>query len=140
MMMSSKALALVIILVVVGAVVAISFVPQVAEITKGRWGRGAGGQGDLGVYYDVRAVVSTVNIILASALLLIYMDTYRRLKSQFTLALILFSLVLLSYSITSHPALQSVFGYGGAGLGPFAMLPDMFACAAMAILIYLSLK
>jgi len=139
-MMSNKALALVIILIVALAVVATSFVPQIAETARGRWGRGTGGQGDSDVYYDVRAVVSTVNIILASALLLIYADTYRRLKSQFTLALILFSLVLLSYSVTSHPALQSVFGYGGAGLGPFAMLPDIFACAAMAILIYLSLK
>jgi hypothetical protein len=138
--MSNKALALILLVIVVAVVVTVSLVPQVADTVRGRWGRGTGGQGDLGVYYDVRAIVSTVNIILSSALLLIYVDTYRKLKSQFSLALILFSLVLLSYSITSHPALQSIFGYGGAGLGPFVMLPDIFAGVAMAILIYLSLK
>lgn len=139
-MMSGKALALLIVLIVVGVVVATSTVPQLSETARGRWGRGSGGQGDLDVYYEIRAVISTVNIILSSALLLIYADTYRRLKSQFSLALILFSVVLFSYSLTSHPALQGVFGYGGVGLGPFAMLPDVLACVAMAILIYLSLK
>lgn len=138
--MSNKALALVIVVIIAALVVTVSFSPQVADSMRGRWGRGSGGQGDLGVYYDVRAVVSTVNIVLSAALLLIYADTYKKLRSQFSLALILFSLVLLSYSVTSHPALQSVFGYGGAGLGPFAMLPDIFACVAMIILIYLSLE
>ncbi len=139
-MMSNRALALAVIVVVVGVVVATGLIPQVADTVRGRWGHGSGGQGDLDVYYEVRAVISSVNIVLSSALLLIYADTYRRMRSHFSLALILFSLVLFFYSATAHPALQSIFGYGSAGLGPFAMLPDIFACGAMAILIYLSLE
>jgi len=33
-----------------------------------------------------------------------------------------------------------VFGFWPLGLGPFAMLPDLFTLGALAVLLYLSVK
>lgn len=95
---------------------------------------------DLGLYYDIQAIVSSVNIALSILLLGVYLDTYRRMRSEFSLALVVFSLVLLSYSLTSNPFVRDLFGFRGSGLGPFGMLPDVFACMGLIILVYLSLK
>ena len=96
--------------------------------------------GDLELYYTIRTVVTTVNATLASMLLIAYIDIYRRIKSEFTIGLGLFSVVLLLYALVSNPLLHSVFGFWAVGLGPFAMLPDLFACIALSLLLYLSLR
>ncbi|MCQ5377547.1 MAG: hypothetical protein NO516_05800 [Candidatus Methanomethylicia archaeon] len=95
---------------------------------------------DLELYYTLRAALSTVNILLSAALIGIYMGIYRRSRSSFTLALMLFAFVLMLYALSSNPLLHEAFGFGAYGLGPFAMLPDAFAMVALLILIYLSLK
>jgi len=95
---------------------------------------------DMELYYTIQTAVSSVNIVLSFLLIVLYANVYRRLRSQFSLALILFSMVLLSYAVSSNPLFHSLFGFGGFGLGPFAMLPDVFACIALIILIYVSLK
>jgi hypothetical protein len=65
---------------------------------------------------------------------------YRKLKSEFTGGLIIFSLTLLIYAFVSNPLMQSVFGFRGVGLGPFAMLPDLFTFLALCVLLYLTMK
>ncbi|MFC1487441.1 hypothetical protein ACFLRN_07145 [Thermoproteota archaeon] len=96
--------------------------------------------GDIEVFYTVKTVISTINVTLLVFLLIIYVDIYKKLKSEFTVGLILFSLILLLYAISSNPLLQSVFGFRAFGLGPFAMIPDIFTSLALAILLYLTLK
>jgi hypothetical protein len=51
-----------------------------------------------------------------------------------------FSLVLLLYALSSNPLLQWVFGFRAFGLGPFAMLPDLFTFVALAVLLYLTFR
>ncbi|MBS7641054.1 MAG: hypothetical protein QXJ19_05395 [Candidatus Bathyarchaeia archaeon] len=95
---------------------------------------------DLEIFYTVKSVISTVNIVIVAFLLLIYLDIYRKTNAQFALGLIIFSLILLFYTISSNPFIQILFGFRAIGLGPFAMLPDAFALIALVILLYLSLK
>jgi len=95
---------------------------------------------DIELFYTIKSVISTVNISLTLILLFIYVDIYRKTKSQFTIGLIIFSLILLFYTISSNPFIQSLFSFRAFGLGPFAMLPDIFTFAALLILLYLSLK
>jgi hypothetical protein len=52
--------------------------------------------------------------------------------------LVIFSVALLMYSLVSNPLLVSVAGYRASGLGPFAMLPDLFTCIASLTLLYIS--
>jgi hypothetical protein len=96
--------------------------------------------GDMELYYKVKVVFSSINATLLVILLASYVDMYKKIKSEFTIGLILFSLTLLSYALTSNPLLQGIFGFRAFGLGPFAMLPDMFTSLALAVLLYLTMK
>jgi hypothetical protein len=96
--------------------------------------------GDIELFYTVKTVISTVNVALVIILLLTYVEIYQRTKSNFTVGLMIFSIILLFYTLTSNPIIQWLFGFSAFGLGPFAMLPDLFACVALSILLYLSVK
>ena len=96
--------------------------------------------GDIELFYKVKTILSTVNATLLVFLLATYVDMYMKLKSEFTIGLILFSLILLLYALSSNPLLQWIFGYRAFGLGPFAMLPDLFTTLALAVLLYLTMK
>jgi hypothetical protein len=96
--------------------------------------------GDIELFYTIHTVISTVNVALVMILLLTYVGIYQRTKSNFTVGLIIFSLILLFYTLSSNPITQWLFGFSAFGLGPFAMLPDLFACVALSILLYLSVK
>ncbi len=86
----------------------------------------------------VKTILASVNTILLTILLAIYFGIYRTTRSQFSLGLIIYSMALLLYSLTSNPLLHRFAGFIGSGLGPFTMLPDLFTCIASAILLYLS--
>jgi len=96
--------------------------------------------GDIEFYYALNTVFSTVNATLLIFLLLIYAEIYVSRKVEFTLWLIIFCSVLLLYALTSNPMIQWVFGFRPFGLGPFAVLPDVFTFAALTILLYLTMK
>ena len=120
-----------------------AFTPNLYDMWEPRHMGGMMGQpirGDLEIYYTAKIVLSSVNTVLLLSLLLTYIGIYNDIRSEFSLGLIIFSLALLLYSLTSNPLLSSYFGYAGYGLGPFAMLPDLFTLLASTILIYLSLK
>lgn len=95
---------------------------------------------DLELFYTARSIISTINIALVIILLIIYIDAYRKTGAQFALGLVIFSLILLLYTVSSNPFIHMLFGFRAFGLGPFAMLSDMFALIALAVLLYLSLK
>ena len=105
----------------------------------GEWGvRQA--PGDIEIFYAVQIVVSHVNLALSICLLIVYIDIYRMSRSDFTVMLLIFSLVLFFYALTSNPLMQAFFGFRPVGLGPFAMLPDLFVCAGLSVLLYLGIK
>ena len=97
-------------------------------------------RGDLELFYTVKTVISSVNVTLIMILLATYLSLYKETQSEFTLGLIVFSMVLLLYALASNPIVQVLFGYRAFGLGPFAMLPDLFSSIALSVLLYLTLK
>jgi hypothetical protein len=97
-------------------------------------------RGDIELFYTAKAVISTVNMTLVIILMLMYIAIYRKTKSEFTVGLIIFSMILLLYTLTSNPLMHWIFGFRAFGLGPFAMLPDLFTCVALAVLLYLTVK
>jgi len=96
--------------------------------------------GDIELYYTVKTVISTINITLLVILLIMYINIYTKTKSEFTIGLIIFSMVLLLNALASNPLVHWAFGFHAFGLGPFAMLPDLFTCVALAVLLYLTVK
>jgi predicted signal transduction protein with EAL and GGDEF domain len=96
--------------------------------------------GDIEFFYSAKTVVSTINVTLLVFLLLTYIDIYRKTRSEFTIGLTIFSAVFLLNVLASNPLVVGVFGFQPFGLGPFALLPDLFTSGALAILLYLSIK
>jgi hypothetical protein len=96
--------------------------------------------GDIELFYTVKTVVSTVNVTLLIFLLLTYINIYRKTRSEFTIGLIIFSSVFLLNALASNPFVIWIFGFRPSGLGPFAMLPDLFTLGALCVLLYLSIK
>jgi hypothetical protein len=96
--------------------------------------------GDIELFYTAKTVVSTINATLLIFLLITYIDIYMTTKSEFTIGLIIFSMVLLLYALTTNPLVHRIFGFYAVGLGPFAMLPDVFTCVALAVLLYLTVR
>jgi len=96
--------------------------------------------GDLELFYTAKTVVSTINVTLLVFLLLTYVNIYRKTRSEFTIGLVIFSMAFLLNALASNPLVTWAFGFRGFGLGPFAMLPDLFTLGALAVLLYLSVK
>jgi uncharacterized membrane protein len=96
--------------------------------------------GDIELFYTIETVLSTINVALLIILLITYVGIYRKTQSQFTIGLIVFSAIFLLNVLASNPVVRSLFGFRGFGLGPFAMLPDLFTCIALILLLYLTLK
>jgi hypothetical protein len=96
--------------------------------------------GDIELYYTIETVISTINVALSIFLLIIYVSIYQKTRSEFTIGLAIFSAVFLLNAVASNPLFRGAFGYRPFGLGPFAMLPDLFTLAALAVLLYLSVK
>ncbi len=96
--------------------------------------------GDLQLFYIGKTVFSTLNIALLSFLTLTYADIYRKMRSQFTIGLLMFSLVFLMKEFMSNPMVIRFSGFALFGLGPFALLPDVFEFMALTMLLYLSVK
>jgi len=96
--------------------------------------------GDIEFFYTAKTVVSTINVTLLIFLLVTYINIYRKTRSEFTIGLIIFSAVLLMNALASNPLVIWVFGFRAFGLGPFALLPDLFTFVALVVLLYLSIK
>jgi hypothetical protein len=96
--------------------------------------------GDIELFYTVNAVVSTINVTLAIILFALYAGIYRKTRSEFTVGLIVFSLVFLLNALASNPMVIWVFGFQPYGLGPFALLPGLFTFGALLVLLYLCLR
>ena len=97
-------------------------------------------RGDIELYYSIQTVISTVNVTLLIILFATYIDIYRKIKSEFTIGLMIFTSTLLFYALFSNPIVHRVFGFMGFGLGPFAMLPELFTFGALIVLLYLTFK
>jgi hypothetical protein len=96
--------------------------------------------GDVELFYTIGTVISTINATLLIILLITYIQIYRKTRSQFTIGLIIFSVVLLLNALASNSFVRWLFGFRAFGLGPFAMLPDLFTFVALVILLYLTIE
>jgi hypothetical protein len=95
---------------------------------------------DFELFYIGKAVVSSINITLLVFLVFLNIDIFRKTRSKFTFGLLIFSTAFLFKDLTSSPVVIGLFGYRLAGLGPFALLPDLFEFIVLSTLLYLSLE
>ena len=90
--------------------------------------------------YRLGTIVICMNIFLLLGLLAIYVDSFRKTKSSFIFGLLLFIGVLFIQSILSLPILQAGLGFKGYDISLFGVLPNLFETIAITILLYLSME
>jgi Fe2+ transport system protein B len=94
----------------------------------------------LKVVLTIKTVISFVNVALIFLMLGIYIDLYRKIKTNFTAGLLLLIIVLLLNSLTANPILflrmEGAFIVPGMGF----ILPELFTTIALTVLFYLSLE
>ena len=94
--------------------------------------------GDLEIFYTAQAIVSSLNVTLLIFIFAYNLDVFRKTKSKFTFGLLIFSTAFLVKDLTSNPIVISIFGYRPQGLGPFALIPNIFEFVVLCALLYLS--
>jgi hypothetical protein len=129
---SGRKLAIILLTIVLGTLL----LPATIQEVTAQGGMRQGMHGDLPIYYSAKTFLTTVNAILLVLLLIVYVGVYRDTKAEFLLGLIIFDVAMLLYAITSNPLFSRGFGFMGAGLGPFAMLPDLFSLVAVLVLLW----
>ena len=67
-------------------------------------------RGDIELFYTVKTIVSSINVTLLIFLLATYISIYKKTQSEFTVGLMIFSMVLLLYAFVSNPLVHWVFG------------------------------
>jgi hypothetical protein len=94
----------------------------------------------LSLMISLKTVVSFVNMTLIFLMLVIYVNLYRKIKTNFTAGLLLLIIVLLMNAMTSNPLLFLRFGFPIVGEGLGFIIPDLFTTIALTVLFYLSLE
>ncbi|RKD97558.1 hypothetical protein [Halopiger aswanensis] len=83
--------------------------------------------------------ITTFNLVLLVALTWSYVSLYRDLPNKYSMSLVVLSLALVLYAISSNPLVQLLFGFPPVSdLGPFGFIPDVFVGFAIIVLFYQS--
>jgi hypothetical protein len=94
----------------------------------------------LKIAMTIKTVISFVNMALIVLMLGIYIDLYRKIKTNFTAGLLLLIIVLLLNALTSNPLLFLRFDGTFFSPGMGILIPDLFSTIALSVLFYLSLE
>ncbi|ESP89388.1 hypothetical protein [Candidatus Halobonum tyrrellensis] len=87
----------------------------------------------------VELFVTTFTLVMLVALTATYAGLYRDLPNKYTRSMLVLSVALLLYAVTSNPYVPVLFGFPlRPGIGPFVFLPDVFVGLAIAVLFYQS--
>lgn len=94
--------------------------------------------GLLATLVRVQFGVATFDLVCLFALVGAYVDVYRSLPNKYTASLLVTSVALLLYALSSNPLVPLLFGFPPRPAGPFTFLPDVFVGAAIVVLFYQS--
>ncbi|MBN1761520.1 MAG: hypothetical protein JW878_00375 [Methanomicrobia archaeon] len=90
---------------------------------------------------NLQALITLGNVILLLCLLFIYAKNYEQIKSKFALGLIAFVILLIVQAFISNPFVAFLWGFRHLdALGLLRIVSEWFEFAALAILLYISLK
>ncbi len=92
-----------------------------------------------GLFIAAMPVFIVINVLLMMVLLYTYIKSYLRLRSGFTLGIILFISSLLMFVVFSNHTLLRMLGFD-KGFIFMDIVPMVFAAIALAILVYISNK
>ena len=93
---------------------------------------------DLVFIMNVKTVITAANVVLLVLLLTLYVRSYHRIKSKFTLGLMVFASFLLLQAVILTPCISAACGRRMCVVGPLDVIPDILEFMALLVLMYLS--
>ena len=91
-------------------------------------------------FEDFGLILSTLNVALLVALLVIYARMYSQTGANFAFGLVLVLGALLAETVVGSPLLFRLFDVPPGGQTPFLLIAETFKAAALTIFLYLSLQ
>lgn len=88
----------------------------------------------------LHVLVTTVEIVLLAALLVVYIRIYADTRANFSLGLIVVLSALLLNTLFSYPLLLGLVGPVSVRSGDFVIFADIFIIVAYTVFLYLSLE
>jgi hypothetical protein len=89
---------------------------------------------------QLKTAISFINIGLIIPLFVIYGGIYWKMRSSFTLGLMVVIFALGMYAVTSNPLIVSLLGGRTGDIGFFQIIPDLCTTVALIILIWIILE
>ena len=86
----------------------------------------------------ISAALHGINIILTVILLIVYAQNYRKLKSKYTIGLMIFALILLAHSIMGLYFDASMVMYSDKSAEMYATALEAAKTASLAVLLWIS--
>ena len=87
---------------------------------------------------NVKTVITAANVVLLVLLLAMYIQSYHRIKSKFTLGLMIFASFLLLQAVILTPCIAAACGRQMCVVGPLDVIPEILEFMALLVLVYLS--
>ncbi len=87
---------------------------------------------------NVKTVITAANVVLLVLLLAMYIQSYHRIKSKFTLGLMIFASFLLLQAVILTPCIAAACGRQMCVVGPLDVIPEILEFMALLVLLYLS--
>jgi len=91
-------------------------------------------------WFMISSALASAVLALSLYLIYTYLKDYIELKSKFTLGILLAVFSFMLFAITSNPVLHRFLGLDRGGMGPFSLMPLLFAAISLAILAWISSK
>jgi len=85
-------------------------------------------------------LVTTIEIVLLVALVVVYVKVYADTRANFSLGLVVVLLALLLNTLFSYPLLLGLMGPVSVRPGDFLLFADIFMIVAYTVFLYLSLE
>jgi hypothetical protein len=89
-----------------------------------------------------RMVLSSLNLLILSGLVFVFIKKYREIQSTFTLGFLLFALTLFFRTLFAAPIIK-VFVFGvttSSVIDPYRMIADLFEFVSLLIFLYITTR
>lgn len=93
------------------------------------------------MFHEIYAASNFINMVLLIVLIYLFLQDYRKVRSSFTLGLVIFAVVLFINALLSCPSLLYLFsGYEACPYEPYHAAASAFETIALVVLLYISTR
>jgi hypothetical protein len=93
------------------------------------------------MFHEIYAASNFINMVLLIVLIYLFLQDYIKVRSYFTLGLVIFAVVLFINALLSCPSVQYLFSeYEACPYEPYHAAASVFETIALVVLLYISTR